>query len=187
MLHNRLIGAHHSTTPMRGTYMQLLEHDFTLDIYDTCGEGNCRTSFPTTRRHKKFTRARRGSLCLREHAAVKAAWRSASGSPNSRLRLKQTNHIYVVVVFHKGHMGWRRRAGGRAGGLYVYMLSCLMPRRHNEGHVRACVPGKRVETFVTFHLLVRTYSYRHGEQAHPTKDVHSLHNIFVYLFPLHTN
>ncbi|CBJ48396.1 expressed unknown protein [Ectocarpus siliculosus] len=46
-------------------------------------------SFPRIRRQQKFTSARRGSLCLREHATVSAAWRSASGIPKSRLRLER--------------------------------------------------------------------------------------------------
>lgn len=55
----------------------------------TSDGGNRPMSFPRMRRQKKFTSARRGSLCLREHATVSAAWRSANGIPNNRLRLKK--------------------------------------------------------------------------------------------------
>lgn len=67
--------------------------------------GNRPMSFPRMRRQKNFTSARRGSLCLREHATVSAAWRSASGIPKSRLRLERgwggaldTRSEGVVVV-----------------------------------------------------------------------------------------
>lgn len=94
------------TDPMRVHFMKHILVYCMCHFFSTCGEGKCPTSFPRTRRHTKFTRARRGSLCLREHATVNAAWRSASGIPKSRLRLKQTVNILRVFGRCKGVTGW---------------------------------------------------------------------------------
>lgn len=96
----------------------------------TCGGGKCSTSFPRTRRHTKFTRARRGSLYLREHAMVNAAWRSASGIPNSRLRLKQTTFYFRLSL--QGHRGM---------GVVLYKVNFS----RGDKVTCACVLASRVE------------------------------------------